>query len=445
MNEQKKICQFAHLAPAWFLRHLIRRYSLDIPQFERFMPWFLAPGDGEFRDLVPNRQLKWSMETFLKYQSILGLDYLSQARPEDFEACYWWIPELYEKHPEYYTLPGIAGATNFWDWDAEKLAEWAPLFDAYGTRYDPLNNGYYSAWRGISSNSRVQWTPELLQHYADRVDWVALSEFFPLPWSEGEILQFENRWSWTYLSRNRKIIWTPLMVRRHDNYVRDLISETNAAYADPQIMLDYADQLNWQMMNYNPYIRWDLGLFEKLLHRIHWSQFSETTKNRYFPWSADFIERHADKIDFKALSLNSHPGIPWSEAFIRHYSDRLSLENLLKNPVIPWSLNTLEEYAAKLPELKVWERVSKNQTLNWSPEFLDTHRQDWDWDALAENPKVPWSLDLMLEFSPEVQTISAPSDKANSLWQRFVAPYLDDDLLMTILEEITAQLPKFKG
>lgn len=61
-------------------------------------------------------------------------------------------------------------------------------------------------WKEVSKNSEIHWTVKLIEKWADRLDWEALSEsgndYLLTP---DVIAYFVNRWNWRALSRNSNL------------------------------------------------------------------------------------------------------------------------------------------------------------------------------------------------------------------------------------------------
>ncbi|MEZ0373671.1 MAG: hypothetical protein ACAI44_31560 [Candidatus Sericytochromatia bacterium] len=432
---QDQVFAFARNQPNWFLMVLARHYPFNIEQFELFMPWL------GYDRLSMNENLVWTMELFFKYKTSMGVDSLP-LETECIGNLPWWIPELYEKHPEYYPLECL-GCCDYWEWNEESIAHWAPLFNALPPVWDDSDGylNYNEAWSSLCGNSAVKWTPALLEKYKDRLDWGRLGKYLGMPWSEAEIMPFEELWYWPYLARNPRIIWTEDMIHRHAEEIDwSKITYSSPALENPEMVLRYRDKLDWRYIDWNPYIRWNADLFEYFLgNKLSWDKAS-SIESPHFPWSEDFIRKHADRLNWTNLCLNPNPKIPWSITFLEAYQDRIDWGGLSgnSNPNIPWTVDLIESHKDQL----YWPSLSKNRGLPWSKELIESFRDRWDWHYLQDNPSIPWNWEMLNHFADQV-TSTRGSSFSKYLWKKLFAPHLDDQTVLAILADITPSLPPY--
>lgn len=445
MSALDKIRQFACKHPNWFMKFLFCCAPLEVEQFGRFFPWL------DLKLLRFNKKLYWSMELFLKYKDAMGFYYLPD--PEN-GTCPWWIPELFEKHPEYYPIDWIVSEGNsFWEWNQESIKHWAPLIEQFPPYWDDDDQRFYNeAWIALCENSNVQWTPEMLKHYQDHIVWDYLSRGIGLSWTEAEIMPFENRWDWSTLARNKYIIWSKNMLKRHSDAIDwFFFSEEAKTLADPDIFITYEDKIDWRNIYANPHVRWDLGLIERYWDRLDWSLLCNS-KNPYIPWSEELIEEHKELIPIRLLSSNPHPGIPWSENFILKHLGKWNLHGLINNPAIPWSERLIEIFRQREGDAVFWNGLFlRSTTTHWSVELIEKYLDKWmpefphQWSYLMENPSVPWDHDMLLHFADIITeregTLKSFSIHSKDFWERLFAPYLDQAQMISILEDITPSLP----
>jgi hypothetical protein len=436
VNNLKKLLQFIELCPERFFLSLLRFYALKMENLDLFFPWV------DFEIVSRNQNIIWDMQHFLKYKDKMGFDYLPDQEEDAYGCCRWWIPELYEKHPEYYLLNGFP-TYDYWVWDATTIHLWAPVFNTYTDWNEDDEVVEYPAWRALCSNEKVQWTPALLEQYQDKLDWGTLSKYLGLAWSEDEILPFEDRWYWNGLAENRNIIWTEKMYRKHERAIFwPHYTYYGSLIADPKLFIENEQHIKWSEVHNNPHIRWDQGLLQKYMDRLNWAQISACA-NPFFPWSEDFISQHADKIHFGLLSGNPHPGIPWSEDFILQYLNQWDMRYLPYNQAIPWTETLIDTFIQRREDaITLNQRICENTATHWSPEFLEKYKDKWAWDGLMKNPAVPWDHDLLLHFAPDMDLSSSQGQFSQEFWDRLFAPYLTDKLVLEILEEITPRLPR---
>ena len=249
---------------------------------------------------------------------------------------------------------------------------------------------------------------EWLSRYADVWDWARLSQNTALAWDEALLDEHVDQWSWPddycFLSSNTALPWSVNLIRKYvaldklewlDLAEQPKVFESaemlelclphwNAAAAPPdqddgiasayrlfQSMPWGADADQWapSVVAASPGFRWDL--------------FSAVEN---FPWSSEFIEAHADKLDWRRLSVN--PGLPWSVDFIRKFEDRYIWDDLSGNEEIPWTEAGLDRFAEKVS----WARPS----FVWG-------KWDGKVQGLLNNPHIRWTPSLFARQRSNVE------------------------------------------
>lgn len=407
----------------------------------------------------------------IKYKDAIGLNYLPD--PDQESGCKWWIPDLFQAHPEYYPLPDLI-MSDFWVWDEVTIDQWTHSLDTYPPKWDDDWKGFdYPAWESLCLNPKVQWTPNLLEKNKTKLNWAELSKSLSLPWSEAELMPFEDHWFWPGFEKNKNIIWSKNMLTKHVDEINWFYFSDHAQIlGDPLVFEDYAEKIDWKEIYLNPHIRWDLGLLEKYWEYLDWQTMSKT-HNPYFPWSERFIEENKHRISFPNLSGNAHIGIPWSHDFIFKYIEAWDIPALIGNPSIPWTdelidelyqmankhssqikmndfpgmseekMNEIKKYAIYSDKRRLNAEFCKNTRLKWSVSLIKKYATSFDsyhWEILANNASVPWDHDFFLSFFGQIQQINI--SLIQRLWDRLFAPYLTDKLVLEILEEITPRLPR---
>jgi hypothetical protein len=74
--------------------------------------------------------------------------------------------------------------------------------------------------QGISSNSFIDWTGELLVKYRNRLDWsaVSLSIIGRSIWNETILNEFESEIDWSNLSLNSSIPWSAELLKKYESF-----------------------------------------------------------------------------------------------------------------------------------------------------------------------------------------------------------------------------------
>ena len=83
---------------------------------------------------------------------------------------------------------------------------------------------------GLSENSGLPWSLELIERFCDRWSWWWLSKNAALPWSLRLIERFEDHWNWSILSQNATLPWSLELIERfEDRWDWTLLSSNTGA------------------------------------------------------------------------------------------------------------------------------------------------------------------------------------------------------------------------
>jgi len=113
----------------------------------------------------------------------------------------------------------------------------------------------------------------------NRIDSVRAVEFLSgrACLNEGLIAQFEDKWDWLALSRNKALPWSLALIEQ------------------------FKDQWDWKELSWNEALPWSLELIERFEDK--WD-CKELSGNEVLPWSLELIERFEDKWDWEMERLN---------------------------------------------------------------------------------------------------------------------------------------------
>ena len=107
---------------------------------------------------------------------------------------------------------------------------------------------------GLPRNNAILFTPQIIEKYKDKWDWMTLTDNPNIPWSFELIEKFKNEWAWeTYefagnigLSLNHYLPWSEELIDK------------------------YIDKWFWGELSSNPSLPWSLGLIRKYEDRWTW-------------------------------------------------------------------------------------------------------------------------------------------------------------------------------
>jgi hypothetical protein len=217
-----------------------------------------------------------------------------------------WYPTLESERPESVT-PGVRLGENGWyHLQQNPAVPWAKV-----VKHLPDPN-----WELLAGNSGFPWTLKLIRRHRDALSWSRLSRNRGLDWTLDLFGAFTDRWSLFDLAGNSALPWAD----------------------DTDALLRYFDTAKvWHVLSGNPGVRWtadrlrandarlvwgDRGisrratltedLLDTFADRLDWNW--GTTTNRYLPWSASLLRRHAHRWNWERLGFNR--SLPWSPKLI---------------------------------------------------------------------------------------------------------------------------------
>jgi hypothetical protein len=182
--------------------------------------------------------------------------------------------------------------------------------------------GFYTA--GISSNTNITWSFELLDKFIDKWDWDAISCYIlgKHLWSEDIIDRYYDYISWTSLCCNQDIPWSEELIDKYEN------------------------KIDWEWLTPNYEIPWTKEMIEKYEDKLNWSDLSNSSASpisRRYDYGGkqlpslwppddiiDFVEKYEDRLDWNHLMWD------WRKGLNRVQTDRI-IENAMKwVPVLEW-------------------------------------------------------------------------------------------------------------
>lgn len=130
-------------------------------------------------------------------------------------------------------------------------------------KFLPLLKSFTSLDYELVSFYKEDFTIVFIEKYADKLDWLELSENEHLPWSEEFFNHFSDRWHFIEMSGNTKIPWSIELIEKYKN------------------------EWNWKGEKYGK-DGWNLSL----------------SSNEGLPWSFGFIEKYNHKLEWGHLVHN---------------------------------------------------------------------------------------------------------------------------------------------
>lgn len=276
---------------------------------------------------------------------------------------------------------------------------WSELFIAkYQDRWHwKFNNMSDFLDRGLSSNSAVVNSPEIVRAFKDRWDWEILS-IQPygktLPWDIDLLSEFSDSIWWGFLSENENMDWNEDII---DEFSEKWIQTIHYLMGRPLQNVTREDS-KWGGLSKNPALPWSIPFIDKYLNKWEWSTLSN---NEGLPWSVELIDRYKDRWDWSRLSANR--GIKWDEELIRNYKNKVDIFSLHGNKNVVWTSDMLDKYFKTVTLKYYWGHIRwigfcENENIPWTADLLEKYKKYLSWGTLSDNPSLPWSEGLIKKF-----------------------------------------------
>lgn len=241
-------------------------------------------------------------------------------------------------------------------------------------------------WDALSSNTKIDWDSQFIRQNKEIINWKNLSLNNGINWEEELIDEFQDFWDWRYLSQNSKINWT-----------LDLIEK-------------YQDKLDWRRLSYNPNAGFTIIYAETNRDRI---DFHGLSRNKRIEWSDYFISKYEGDLNFGNYGLSWNISLPWNKALIEKYKNRWSWSGISSNRGVVWTEEIIDSFSKQL----IWGRNDNIE--EGSADF--GHRRNGF--CLSNNPKLPWSMELIDKYKDRLGSIATNP----GIWNRVVKPILTNE------------------
>ena len=257
-------------------------------------------------------------------------------------------------------------------------------------------------WSFISGNLSLVNSIEFIEKYADKLDWVILSECINAPINEDFIDRFKDKiiWSTNELDdsspfqsfcANENIIWTLDRIKKYEKRIDwDDFSQNRGYFWSEQIIEKYSDMIRWDCF---------LPRFTKPYSEKFIEKFTKRISHPYnklgIPDDISLIEKYYEDVSW--YSVSGSEKIPWAFELINKWKDNLSFGLLIGNKTVVNSIEKFEEWFEDWNDDK-YSWLSHNSGINWSINFLEQHKDKWDWEMISINESLPWSEQLIEYF-----------------------------------------------
>lgn len=233
--------------------------------------------------------------------------------------------------------------------------------------------------------SRVVRDHAVVDAFADSLDWKLLSRWKNI--GEQRIEQHRDEVDWSAVSQFVKL--SPEFVAQNAQFlVWDAVSKFQT-HLPASLWIEFRDRVRWEYMTDERIANWCTAQIEAVAAYMPWSTLAMSTRtdksvatlapwvdwgavSRYRPMSVEFIKDHADKLDWRAVTVNPNIDI---DTVASMYPSRVAWD-LITEP----SLNLMRKFPRNLD----WSAVSRTIKQKYIAEF----ERYIDWTSLQTYNKL---------------------------------------------------------
>ena len=222
-------------------------------------------------------------------------------------------------------------------------------------------------WSNLSGNKSLPWSKELIEHFYERWDWETLSGNNAINWTLEMVFRWKDRLSFHSLSHKDYLKFPIDFIR--DNAIKfdwegdeygfsgGLSDNPNLPWSEGFID-EFKDKFNWFRLSSQDFLPWSESFIENYSNYFCWENLSYNTA---LPWSTKLIDKYIDKWDWETLSGN--PAINWTEEMLSKYEHNLvwknSVTNLSNNKGLHHCIPLIHKYANKWEASEeIWSCIS---------------------------------------------------------------------------------------
>lgn len=286
-----------------------------------------------------------------------------------------------------FTIELLNKYENNWEW---KYLIYNPSLPKSSQSIKKLNSILLWNSDGIRDNKNISLAEYLIEIYKNELPWIEISfsnSFFP--WNENLIKRYRAKWDWKYLSNNSEIKWDSTLIDNHkDEMDWGCLSSNKYINWTIELIEQFENYWVWSALSYNPALPWSKELITKYKYR--WSR-ENLSSNIGLSWQSENL---IDTFLWESESLSRNTSLPWSVKFIEENKKLINFNSLSKNPNIPWTFDFIEKYE----QILNWENLSNNLSLPWTIELIEKYKDKWSWECLSGNPSLPWSSQFIEKY-----------------------------------------------
>jgi len=325
--------------------------------FSRYFDWNVFSGKSRFFqdidmiDLFKDRII-WNNGTKLRHQ-YLNEDQWSDSfgMPLTLSDNIFipWSDSLVDKYED---------RLNFRSLSSNIGVPWSTgLIDKYMDR---------CCWFQLSKNPSLPWSEKLIDLYFEHWDWISIIKNSSIPWTLPLFRKLYPKINLEYAGVNiDSYMNLTSNVEIVEAYANELdwsliCSNQLLPWQEHKLLKRWEERLDWYCLASNEQLfKNDPDFFYDNLH--HWYNNKNTfpsvlSLNKALPWSMSFLEEF--KYDWNWYNLVSNPGLPWSTKLIdkyfeKWYKPKERVEEhpifydpwgLIIDPAVPWEIDWIIRY-----------------------------------------------------------------------------------------------------
>ena len=283
-------------------------------------------------------------------------------------------------------------------------------------------------WLELSSNENLPWSDGLIKRFSPSWDWKSLCVNGKF-WNEEIIASLENELDqnyerWNHLLSNPHIQLSKGLIYKYKEKWFSAIPFTgyhaydvyeNAALPWDEGFIElFKDKFNWYRLSESKILPWSENFINKFSQYWEWEALA---KNDSIPWDNKLITKFEEKLSLTKphIRISDKPSEKWNESLIDKNIDKINWIELSQNTNINWTDELIDKYSDQL----YWNnfcRINKN----WSEEIIDKFNELFYWDELANNKFFPWNLGLIKRFHSKM--FNENNDSFNKHYLRTTDP-----------------------
>jgi len=276
-----------------------------------------------------------------------------------------------------------------------------------------------------------------LNKYREILLWDYISSNEAIIWQKDIIDSNLNRLDWKYLSENSKVFSDLSMLGKYENFIdwkgkegvwRDSITENNGLPWNESFIESVESKIDFNKLSASRCVKWSERLIDTYIGR--WNM-KELACNETVPWSLHLFEKYLDTSYFQHYPVKGNVALISNINFIEKYQNYLDWDSIFANEQLPWfeldlinrwkdridwwgiALNELffksdkkfffkhidQWYIKQKSGVSNFNALSRNNSLLWTKEFIETFKDLWDWERLCANEGISWSFEMIDYFS----------------------------------------------